>query len=75
MLTAKTRKVGNSIAVSIPKKLNVDLDTEYVIYKSQNGSLIFTPKIENPFTSDEVYEDDKDYEWQESAAGEFENEV
>jgi antitoxin component of MazEF toxin-antitoxin module len=59
MLTTKTRKVGNSVIVSIPKPLNVELNTEYVIYKSQNGSLIFTPKIKNPFTSDQHYEADK----------------
>lgn len=75
MVTAKTRKVGNSVAVFIPKQLNVELDTEYLIYKSQNGSLIFTPKIDNLFSSDEVFENDYLHDSQESAAGEFNNEV
>lgn len=75
MVTAKTRKVGNSVAVFIPKQLNVELDTEYLIYKSQNGSLIFIPKIDNLFSSDEVFENDYLHDWQKSAAGEFNNEV
>lgn len=75
MLTVKTRKVGNSIVVSIPKQLDVELNTEYVIYKSQNGSLIFTPKIEDPFISNEPYEADETNDWQEQAVEEFNREV
>lgn len=67
MLTAKTIKVGNSVAISIPSQLNIEPGTEYVVYKSKKGSLTFAPKIENPFASDEVFVNDDQYFWQDVA--------
>jgi antitoxin component of MazEF toxin-antitoxin module len=63
MLTAKTRKVGNSIAISIPSQLSVEPGVEYVVYKSNNGAITLAPKIQNPFTSDEVFEKDEQAFW------------
>lgn len=75
MLTVTTRKVGNSISLSIPKQLQIGAGEEYVVYKSQNGGLIFAPKISNPFLSTVPYEDDQNNLWQELAQKELENGV
>ena len=75
MLEVTTRKIGNSIAISIPKKLNISAGTEFVAYKSLNGSLIFSPKIDNPFQSDFTFEGDKEDEWQDIAQREWESDV
>lgn len=71
MLTTTARKVGNSTAMSIPKQFEVAVGTTYAIYKGSNGSLILTPEIPNPFTSNVPYEDAKDPFWQEQAMGEI----
>lgn len=75
MITAKTRKVGNSVAVSIPKQLDVNFDEEFIIYKSKNGSIIMTPKMDNPFKSEIPYEDSDNTVWQQMAQEEIENEL
>lgn len=68
MQVVKTRKVGASTGLSIPKTFDIQIGSEFVSYKCKNGSLIFTPKIENPFSSDMAYEkDDTDHVWQEKA--------
>lgn len=64
MINVTARKVGNSISISIPKQYKVEAGTEYVTYKSKNGGLIFTPKIKNPFLSDEAFQKAEDKEWQ-----------
>lgn len=62
MLTAKTRKVGNSIAISIPSQLSVEPGVEYVVYKSKQGAITLAPKIQNPFTSKEEFvKDDQEF--------------
>lgn len=58
MASAKTRKVGNSIMISIPKELNPKSGKEYIFSKAKNGSIVMVPKIDNPFTSDKPYYDD-----------------
>ena len=64
MINVKARKVGNSISISIPKQYQVKAGSKYVVYKSKNGGLIFTPKIENPFLLDEPFQKDEDEGWQ-----------
>lgn len=65
MLTAKTRKVGNSIAISIPSQLCVEAGVEYVVYKNKSGAITLAPKIQNPFTSDEEFVKDTQDFWTE----------
>lgn len=73
MISVKTRKVGNAVALSIPKQLHVEVGAEYVVYKCQNGGLIFSPKIKNPFSSEAFYQNDEDTFWQELAEEELGN--
>lgn len=57
MSQATTRKVGNSIMISIPKELHPESNKEYIITRTKNGAFIMTPKIGNPFSSDEAFQD------------------
>lgn len=75
MINVTARKVGNSISISIPKQYQVEAGTEYVTYKSKNGGLIFTPKIKNPFLSDESFQKAEEEEWQFLAQEEIEKDV
>lgn len=51
MLTTKTRKQGNSIIVTLPADENYPLETqcEYYVTYTDHGTIILTPKIEDPF--------------------------
>lgn len=51
MLNSKTRKVGNSIMISIPAELSPVANKEYVITRTKSGAIILAPKISNPFKS------------------------
>ncbi|MDC4249037.1 type II toxin-antitoxin system PemI/MazE family antitoxin [Enterococcus faecium] len=75
MLYVTARRVGNSISLSIPKQYQVEAGTEYVTYQSKNGGLIFTPRIDNPFLSDEPFQKDEDEAWQLLAQEETEKDV
>ena len=75
MFNVKARKVGNSIYISIPRQYQVEAGSEYVVYKSKNGRLIFTPKIENPFLLDEPFQKDEDEVWQTIAKEEIRKNV
>lgn len=48
MNTVKTRKVGNSITITIPKELEIQSGVEFVAYKGVDGAIVFAPKIKNP---------------------------
>ena len=52
MNTVKTRKVGNSITVTIPKTLNVPEGQEIFIYKGVDNVIVLAPKIPDPFSGD-----------------------
>ncbi|MCH3904577.1 MAG: hypothetical protein LKF01_05625 [Lactobacillus sp.] len=60
MYKATTRKVGNSIMISIPKELHPVNNQEYLFYKTKAGDIIMTPKIKNPFTNDQKFVDASD---------------
>lgn len=60
MLKARTRKVGNSIMISIPKELAPQANVEYIVAKSKGGTLIMAPKISNPYKSSQEYIPAKD---------------
>lgn len=52
MNTVKTRKVGNSITVTIPETLNVPEGQEMFIYKGVDNVIVLAPKIPAPFSGD-----------------------
>ena len=49
MDTVKTRKVGNSLTVTIPKALDVPEGQEMVVYKGADNVIVLAPKIADPF--------------------------
>ncbi len=49
MNTVKTRKVGNSVTVTLPKDLGVPTGEEFIIKKGKNNVIMLVPKIKNPF--------------------------
>ncbi|MGT2623952.1 type II toxin-antitoxin system PemI/MazE family antitoxin [Streptococcus thoraltensis] len=62
MNTVKTRKVGNSLAVTIPKELGIDEGKEFVVYKGIDGVIVLAPKIPNPFDNMEPFIMENDFE-------------
>ena len=48
MTIVKARKQGNSVAVTLPSELGITVGQEFLAIK-KNKSLIFTPKLNNPF--------------------------
>lgn len=50
MNTVKTRKVGNSVTVTIPKTLNVPEGQEMFVYKGVDNVIVLAPKIPDPFS-------------------------
>ena len=51
-----TRKVGNSVGISLPASFNVDSGAHYIIHQTSNGSIVLVPYIQNPYTSEEDFE-------------------
>lgn len=51
-----TRKVGNSVGISLPASFNVDSGTHYIIHQTSNGSIVLVPYVQNPYTSEEDFE-------------------
>lgn len=49
MNTVKTRKVGNSLTVTIPKNLGMTEGQEMVVYKGIDGVIVLAPKLKDPF--------------------------
>lgn len=49
MTIVKTRKVGNSITVTLPKPLNVSEGQEMFVYKGIDDVIVLAPKIPDPF--------------------------
>ncbi|WP_297820434.1 type II toxin-antitoxin system PemI/MazE family antitoxin [uncultured Lactobacillus sp.] len=52
ILEIKSRKVGNSVSLILPKSLKIDVDQVFVVTKMHNGALILTPKLKNPYMTD-----------------------
>lgn len=46
MNTVKTRKVGNSVTVTIPKTLNVPEGQEMFVYKGVDNVIVLAPKFQ-----------------------------
>jgi len=49
MTIVKTRKVGNSITVTIPKELGIESGQEFIIEKGRQNVILLVPKLDNPF--------------------------
>lgn len=56
MITAKTRIQGNATVITIPKALNIPLETEYSFSKGKDDVLTLTPVKKIPTTLDELFE-------------------
>lgn len=62
MNTVKTRKVGNSLAVTIPKELGIAEGKEFIVYKGVDDVIVLAPKISNPFDTMEPFTMVNDFE-------------
>ncbi|MGC6552658.1 type II toxin-antitoxin system PemI/MazE family antitoxin [Streptococcus sp. VTCC 12905] len=62
MNSVKTRKVGNSLAITIPKDLNIEEVKEFIVYKGVNNVIVLAPKIPNPFDNIEPFIIDNHFE-------------
>lgn len=62
-MVIKARKQGNSIVLTIPKSLNVPVDTEFTVDLQKNGDLIYKRTNQKGYDlwSDPAY-DNYDYE-------------
>lgn len=60
MSIVKARKVGNSITITLPKELGVNIAEEFTLEKGRNNVIMLVPKMTNPFDgiSDLRMEDD-----------------
>ncbi|HEP6064804.1 type II toxin-antitoxin system PemI/MazE family antitoxin [Streptococcus pyogenes] len=47
MTVVKTRQIGNSLSITIPKEFEIPQGQEYNVYKGRDGTLIFSPSKEN----------------------------
>ena len=70
MIEIRSRKVGNSVSIILPKSLNVEVDQAFLITKTHNGALILTPKLENPYTHGKVNMSDPEGDYFEQRATE-----
>lgn len=62
MNTIKTRKVGNSLAITIPNELNIEEGKEFIVYKGVDNVIVLAPKISNPFDNIEPFIMDNHFE-------------
>lgn len=70
MLEIRSRKVGNSVSIILPKSLNVEVDQAFLITKTHNGALILTPKLENPYAQGKIDMSDPEGDYLERRASE-----
>lgn len=62
MNLVKTRKVGNSVTVTLPKDLGIDIGQEFLIEKGRNDIIMLVPKIANPFNGIDDLSMEDDFE-------------
>ncbi|GAB7306732.1 type II toxin-antitoxin system PemI/MazE family antitoxin [Enterococcus gallinarum] len=48
MKAVKTRIIGNSLVISLPKELQVKENQYFYCHKKDNGIIELVPKIDNP---------------------------
>lgn len=63
MLTTRSRKQGSSVVVTLPsdKESKPEINKEYIVIYSEDGTIILVPKIDDPFAASntgEFYEED-----------------
>jgi len=62
METVKTRKVGNSVTVTIPKELNISVGEEFCVYRGVDGTIVFAPKVKNPLIGSKPFRMNDEFE-------------
>lgn len=55
IITETTRKIGNSVGISILSEFKIPIRQQYIIHKNIDGSIIMVPKVENPYTLDKSF--------------------
>jgi len=48
MFETTVRKIGNSVAVTIPAEFKIQANKTFIISRTGNGGLVLVPKSENP---------------------------
>ncbi|MGF2052919.1 type II toxin-antitoxin system PemI/MazE family antitoxin [Enterococcus casseliflavus] len=48
MKAVKTRIIGNSLVISLPKELQIKENQYFYCHQKENGIIELVPKIENP---------------------------
>ncbi|MDR1473557.1 MAG: AbrB family transcriptional regulator [Lactobacillales bacterium] len=56
-MVVKTRKQGNSVVLSVPKEIKVDLNKEFEVFQEEDGAIIFLPVHKN------IYKENPDYDF------------
>ena len=64
MIPVVSRKLGHSIALSIPKQQAIDAGVGYLSYQTKNDSILISSKIAHPFVSDITFQKNS---WQQVA--------
>lgn len=62
MSIVKARKVGNSITITLPKELGVNIGEEFTLEKGRNNVIMLVPKMTNPFDGISDLRMDDDFE-------------
>lgn len=62
MSIVKARKVGNSITITLPKELGVNIGEEFTLEKGRNNVIMLVPKMTNPFDGISDLHMDDDFE-------------
>ncbi|MGM0214111.1 type II toxin-antitoxin system PemI/MazE family antitoxin [Enterococcus sp. AZ109] len=66
MLTAKTRRQGNAVVITLPTKdnQNPEPNKEYIVEYSKDGTIRLIPRIDNPFAASGIGDFFEEEEWQ-----------
>ncbi|WKF85855.1 type II toxin-antitoxin system PemI/MazE family antitoxin [Lacticaseibacillus pantheris] len=48
-MQVRARKVGHSIALTVPRELDVKNGQEFEVHRENNGAIVYSPKHRNPF--------------------------
>lgn len=51
-MQVKARKVGHSIALTVPRELDVKDGQEFEVYRENNGAIVYSPNHRNSFEGD-----------------------
>lgn len=62
MSIVKARKVGNSITITLPEELGVNIGEEFTLERGRNNVIMLVPKMTNPFDGISDLRMDDDFE-------------